>query len=257
MKSHAESRRMRILSVDTATVSCCVGILDDDRVLAEVTNEKRQTHSRHLMTMIDAALGMAGLRIDELDAFGVTRGPGSFTGVRIGVSTVQGLARGISKPVVGVSSLEALAHQSRSDQYLICPMMDARRGEVYTSLYRSEKQGLNRLIEETVCSPDYLARQIDGACLLVGNGSSTYREVIRGMLGDRAVFAAPALNRVRAETVGRLALQTIRNAEQDVSDLLVPHYIRPSDAETNQSKKEASRQSPEVLLTAMCKDDIK
>lgn len=232
---------MRILSVDTATVTCSVGILDDGRVLAEAVNEKRQTHSRHLMTMVDAVLQMAGVRLDQLDALAVTRGPGSFTGVRIGISTMQGLAMGLSKPLIGISSLEALAHQAGACAPLVCPVLDARKGEVYTAIYRPENDGMQLLLEEQVCSPDQLVRQIDGPCLLVGNGTLTYRKMMREKLGGQAVFAGSALNKVRAETVGRLAMQKIKTAGGEPPGGVIPHYIRPSDAEINLRKKDACR----------------
>jgi tRNA threonylcarbamoyladenosine biosynthesis protein TsaB len=150
---------MRILSIDTATASCSVGVMNAERLLAEVTSEKKQTHSKHLMGMIDTAVRVAGVSLAEMDAFAVNIGPGSFTGIRIGVSTAQGLAMALSRPVVGVSSLEALARQAGMSNYLICPVLDARKNEVYAALYQFKKNGLRQLVKSgchpwTICCPE-------------------------------------------------------------------------------------------------------
>ena len=135
---------MIILAVDTATTSCSVAIIDKKCVLAEITLLREETHSKHLMDMIHTAIGFSGLKLSDLDGFAVVRGPGSFTGLRIGITTVKGLAAGLKKPLVGISSLEALAMQASHSPYLICPLLDARRGEVYFSRYRFDRGPFKR-----------------------------------------------------------------------------------------------------------------
>jgi tRNA threonylcarbamoyladenosine biosynthesis protein TsaB len=232
---------MRILSVDTATASCSVGVLDAGRLMAEATSEKKQTHSKHLMKMIDTVVQIAGIRMDEVDLFAATIGPGSFTGIRIGISTVQGFAAALSKPVVGVSSLEALAHQAGSCSYLICPLLDARKGEVYAALYQFEKNGLRRIIEEHVSPLEKILYRIDGPCLFVGNGAQAYEKLIGKRLGEHAMFAGPILGKIRAETVGRIAMQRIQNRNHENLNQLIPRYIRRSDAEIGSARHKAFR----------------
>ena len=222
---------MRILAVDTSTLSCSVGILDDGWLRAETTGTKKQTHSRHLMQMIDLVIDMADIRLDEMDAFAVVTGPGSFTGIRIGVSTIQGFAMALSKPVVGVSSLNALAHQAMPSHGLICPLMDARKGEVYAALYRFEKETLQQVMGDRVISPEDLIARLDAPCLFIGNGVTIHRKVIQRKLGANALFARTGMNTIRAETVGRIAAQQIVTRDMESPSLLIPHYIRKSDAE--------------------------
>jgi tRNA threonylcarbamoyladenosine biosynthesis protein TsaB len=223
---------MRILAVDTATISCSVGVLDAGRLMAEVTSEKKQTHSKHLMKMIDTVVHMAGIRMDEMDIFAATVGPGSFTGIRIGISTVQGFARALSKPVVGVSSLEALTHQAGSAcPFLICPLLDARKGEVYAALYQSEKNGLRRIIEEHVSPLEKVLYRIEAPCLFVGSGAQVYGKLIGEKLGAHAMFAGEILGKIRAETVGRIAMQRIQTKDYENLNQLIPHYVRKSDAQ--------------------------
>jgi tRNA threonylcarbamoyladenosine biosynthesis protein TsaB len=168
---------MRILAVDTATTSCSVAIVDNTSLLSEFTLAKEETHSKHLMDMIKEALRMSGLNFSDLDGFAVTRGPGSFTGLRIGISTIKGLVVASEKPVVGVSSLEALALQVSYSRDLICPILDARRGEVYFSRYRFLNGHLKKQTKERVAPPDQAVEDLNESCLFVGNGALLYKEM--------------------------------------------------------------------------------
>ncbi len=228
---------MKILAVDTATQSCSVAVVDKESLLAEVTLGSVQTHSKHLVKLINQVNTLSGLTISELDGFAVTRGPGSFTGLRIGISTVKGLAAASGKPVVGVSSLEALASQCFASSYLICPLIDARKGEVYYSSYRLEDGRLIQISKEQVKPPAEVLKGISEPSLFVGNGSLLYRAEIERKMGNFAYFAPTSLNIIRAATVGHLSMKRIENRNTDEIAKLVPHYIRKSDAETNLAEK--------------------
>ena len=224
---------MKILAVDTATKSCSVAVIDGDTLLAESTSFNGQTHSRHLLNIIDTVLGQAGLKIAQLDGFAVSIGPGSFTGLRIGISSVKGLAFSLNKPVVGVSSLQTLAFQCKQNPYLICPILDARKQEVYFCHYRSKKGYLEKESQERVASPAEAVRGIREPCVFVGNGAKLYQELISTGLGGMAHFAAENQNTIQASAVARLSLSRFKRQETDDVQLLVPHYIRKSDAELN------------------------
>jgi len=217
--------------VDTATKSCSVAVIDGDSLLAESTSVNDQTHSRHLLNIIDNVLGMAGLKISQLEGFAVSIGPGSFTGLRIGIASVKGLAFSLTKPVVGVSSLETLAFQCRQNPYLICPVLDARKQEVYFCRYRFTNGKLEKENQERVASPAEAVRGIREPCLFVGNGAKLYRELISTGLGELAHFAAEKQHTIRASAVARLSLPRFKRQEIDDVQLLVPHYIRQSDAD--------------------------
>ncbi len=224
---------MKILAVDTATTSCSVAIIDKKNVLAEITLLREETHSKHLMEMIHTAIGFSGLEFPDLDGFAVVRGPGSFTGLRIGITTVKGLAAGLKKPLVGISSLEALAMQASNSPYLICPLLDARRGEVYFSRYRLTDGRLKKELEEQVCAPENTIRDINEACIFVGNGTLLYQKMLSDMIGDSAFFAPMPQNAIKASTVAFLSLNKFQNKDTDDIDRFIPHYIRKSDAELN------------------------
>ena len=224
---------MKILAVDTATKSFSVAIVDNESMLAELTIVREQTHSKHLMEMINSVIDLSGLTVSELDGFAVTRGPGTFTGVRIGISSVKGLAMASGKPVVGVSSLDVLAMQASITSYLICPLLDARRGEVYCARYRFRDGNLKKEIKEQVFPPDRAVSDINEACLFVGNGARLYQKTILNKMGNLAYFAPPFQNTIRASTVAHLSMNRFENSDTDDVATFEPHYIRKSDAEIN------------------------
>jgi len=224
---------MKILAVDTATKSCSVAVIDKSSLLAEMTIVREHTHSKHLMEMINRVIGLSGLTLSELDGFAVTRGPGTFTGLRIGISSVKGLAVASEKPVVGVSSLDALAMQASFSPYLICPFVDARRGEVYFSRYRFINGYLKKQTEEQVFPPEKVVSDINEKCIFVGDGALLYQETLLKKIGESAVFAPSFQNTIRASTVAHLSMDRFENHDTEDVDIFIPHYIRRSDAELN------------------------
>lgn len=224
---------MKILAVDTATQSCSVAIIDTGSLSAELTTVNDQTHSKHLMDLIHAVLRLAGFRIGDMGGFAVTLGPGSFTGLRIGISTVKGLAQALDKPVVGISSLDTLAWQCTDRTYLICPLLDARKGEVYFATYRLDNDRLIPKSTERVKPPEKAVQDIKEPCVFVGNGAQLYRKDIKAALGNMAYFALGGQNIIRASSVAFLSVDRFETHNTDEVASLVPHYIRKSDAELN------------------------
>ncbi len=228
---------MKILAVDTATKSCSVAIIDDQLLLAQTTTLNNETHSRHLLRIVDEVVGKAGLTIDRIDGFAVSIGPGSFTGLRIGISSVKGLAYALNKPVVGVSSLKCLAFQCRHTPHLICPMIDARKQEVYFCFYRQKDGQYLKESEERVAPPAESVRDVSSLpCLFVGSGAELYRQLIIDELGSSAEFAEDEQHIIQATSVARLSLARFKQQETDKVHLLAPHYVRKSDAELHLGK---------------------
>ena len=222
---------MKLLAVDTSTRACSVAVVDRDRLACEITTGPAGTHSTHLLSLIRTALALAEMELHGLDGLAVCVGPGSFTGLRIGVSTVKGLAFATAKTVAAVSSLEALAQPWLPWPHLICAMLDARKGEVYAARYRARDGHLEREGREAVLSIEEALDGIHETCLFVGDGASRYREPIGVRLGPLALFPAPGQDIIRASSVAALAqLQFARKEIEDL-DRLVPRYIRHSDAE--------------------------
>ena len=227
---------MKILAVDTATRSCSVAIVDDGMACAELTTVNSQTHTKHLMPMIDTVCDMSGLKIADMDGFAVTIGPGSFTGLRIGISTVKGLAWSLNKPVVGISSLDALAWQCIPAPYPVCTMLDARKQEVYYCRYRFQDGKLKKDRSEQVIAPAEAINDIREPCLFIGNGANLYKEEIQEKLGELAHFAGGNQDIIRASSVAGLSFKRFVDHQTDDVASLVPRYIRKSDAELYRKK---------------------
>lgn len=224
---------MRILAVDTSSKSCSVCIVEDTWLRVELTMGTGATHSKHLMDLIQKAVSFAGVNLSELDGFAVTKGPGSFTGLRIGISSVKGLAVAVGKPIVGISSLDVLASQCALSSCLICPLLDARKGEVYFSLYVNEDGKLKKKTEEWVCSPEKAIENIQQPCAFIGDGAYLYHLSIIEKLGSLAHFVPRFQGSIRASTLAAIALIRFDRNETDDVALLVPSYVRKSDAEIN------------------------
>lgn len=221
----------RLLAVDTATEICGVALAVDGQVEAELVLSRGITHTRSVLSAVDAVLEISGLEAGDLDAYAVTRGPGSFTGLRIGISTIKGMALATGKPMVGISSLEVLAHQATGGTDLICPMMDARRKEVYWALYRREGDRLTAVTAEQVGPAEEIAEAVKETCQFIGNGVPPYRAILQKKLTCPGRWAANELNHLRPAVLARLALQRLQEGKTDDVGTFEPVYLRKSDAE--------------------------
>lgn len=228
---------MKILAADTATPSCSVAILDDDTIRMEISVNMAKTHARSLMPIIDHTLQVSDLPLSAIDAFAVTTGPGSFTGLRIGIATLKGLASATDRPLAGVSTLDALASQFTGASILICPLIDARKKEVYFGRYRWKNGCFAADAPAVVQSPQKVVEGLREPCIFVGDGALKYEQLIRERMGSLACFATVDQHIIRAGRVAHLARRKISGSAADQSEAASPQYIRPSDAEKNLSGK--------------------
>jgi tRNA threonylcarbamoyladenosine biosynthesis protein TsaB len=222
---------MRVLAVDTAASACGVALAHQGSIEVAVRLDTGQTHTRTIMDAIASALRFRGIDLTHVDGFAVTRGPGSFTGLRIGISTVKGLAAATEKPVAGVSTLEALANQADTECELICPMIDARRGEVYWTLYRRRHRELIAEVPEQVGPVEKAVRHIDSPCCFIGNGVSVYDKKIASLL--RFPWHRPSEddNRLDPSAVARLGWRMFQAGDIQDPATIDPVYLRKSDAQ--------------------------
>ena len=227
---------MKIIGVDTAAKGCSVAIVENESLLSEVTKVSSHTHAIHLMGMIHEALDMSGVGLDDLDGFAVTHGPGSFTGLRIGISTVKGLASALGKPAVGVSSLQILAMQLVPCSCLICPVLDARKNEVYFSKYRYEHDVIIQETDTQVMTPDKAVSGIKEPCIFVGDGAVLYKDKIEQIVGEFATFSPSFYSVIKASTVAALGIEKLKRKKNHDAGSLLPYYLRSSDAEKKTGK---------------------
>lgn len=231
---------MKILALDTSTHMATCAVIDEDRILGEYSLNQDMTHSEKLVPMVKEVLDSLDLKVSDIDLYGVAIGPGSFTGLRIGVATVKAFAHLFDKPVVGVSTLEGLAFNLPYND-IVVPMIDARRDRVYTGIYSWEKGELKTLMEPDALEVDDLLEKLynDYENIIV-NGDATllHRERIKEKLGSKVSFSSIGDNSCRATSIGELALVKYNKGERDDYYTLAPDYLRKSQAERELNKKE-------------------
>ncbi|NLW91224.1 MAG: tRNA (adenosine(37)-N6)-threonylcarbamoyltransferase complex dimerization subunit type 1 TsaB [Syntrophomonadaceae bacterium] len=230
---------MRILAIDSATPVAGVALLNDGILLKEEFSNYKKTHSETLMPMVDRVLRECECTVNDVDALAVTIGPGSFTGLRIGLALVKGLALATGIPVVGVSTLEVIAFNIYDSDALVCPLLNARKGEVYCAFYQAGGIKPVSLADMRACSPEEFVQQaltiMDAnnktSLILLGDGFSPYQEFFLERLGDKMVSAPPHLMLPRASALAQLAADRVNNGQFDNVFTLSPVYIRLSEAE--------------------------
>lgn len=224
---------MHVLAIDTSTMFGSVALCNGDQLIAEEQLGVEVTHSERLLETIGHLLQISKWDRDAIEGIAVAIGPGSFTGLRIGLSTAKGLALGLDKPVAGVSSLLTLAYNGIFSEKIIVSVIDARRREVYAAAYKIEKEKPRCILKELVCDPVVLCKKLKsmkGDLLLVGDGAAAYENVFKKELKNRAAISAQELKFPHASHLARLALNTLKRGGDDIAKL-VPNYLRHSDAE--------------------------
>jgi tRNA threonylcarbamoyladenosine biosynthesis protein TsaB len=222
-----------LLTIQTASPAGSVAVSDGDHLLAEINLDSRKTPTEWLLPAIDDLLAKVGLAKSSLDAIGIVRGPGAFTGLRVGLATAKGLALALDCPLVGISSLQCLAMQLPFLKMPVCVMLDARKQEVYSCLYHWESGSPLAIAEEQVVKPEKLLAEMTGDTLFIGNGALAYRSLIVRQLATRAHFAPDFINLPRAGAAAVLALAEWQAGHTFSSDEMMPVYLRPSEAELN------------------------
>lgn len=227
---------MNILAIDTSSLNATVAVLNDEKLLGEFIISNKNTHSQIIMPMLDDMLKFAGVDIGEIDVFATAIGPGSFTGLRIGIATAKALAQGGGKKVIGISSLHGLAENVYEECKIICPIIDARRGDVYNALYLNgeciEKEraiNINELLEELKGKTEHI--------VFVGDGALLHKDLIIENLFEKAQFASPSKIMAKASSIANLALKRAKNNDFDDIYNLEPIYLRQSQAEREYNNK--------------------
>jgi len=223
---------MWILGIDTSSPKGSIALTLKDKIISERSLANKASFSKYLFSSLDSILQEVNLEISKIDAFAVSIGPGSFTGLRVGLSTALGLSLAQKKPVIPIETLYAMAHTIPVTEFVICPILDARKGEVYTSFfqYDNNKQ-LCQLVEDRAIKPEILINEIKKPTIFFGTGVDAYEGVLKKKLGHIAIFNQCYLNTV-AGSAAILGGEKFEMGEgQRVSNQLKPKYIRHSEAE--------------------------
>lgn len=235
---------MRVLAVDTSSNVATVAVMEDDLLLGEYILNHKKTHSQKIMPMIEQLLADLELTADDIDIFAAAVGPGSFTGLRIGVATIKALAHATGKRVVSVGTLEALAYNVPHCENIIVPIMDARRNNIFTASYIwdegfkeiGEPEGIT--IEECIDACGNFLETV-----FVGDGAIIHRDYIVERLGDKAIFPHGAVLNSRASSVAAIAMERAKKGDTQSYLEMKPYYIKKSQAEKELEEKEKANDS--------------
>ena len=233
---------MKILAIDTSAIVGSVALTEDETLIGQYTINNGNTHSETLLPMVESLLSLSGIGADEIGLFAVSNGPGSFTGVRIGVASIKGLAFGSGKPCVGVSTLEALAYNLIGFEGILCPVMNARRSQVYNALFECRGGKLTRLTPDralSIAELDEELSKLDSPFYLTGDG---YDVTVEGLSKSTPAFT-PEISRYQsAYSVAQCAKAAFERGEYTNDTDLTVTYLRPSQAERERLEKESNNQ---------------
>ena len=236
---------MNILMIDTSGPACGVALMKDGAIVYEAQLVSGRTHSQRVMPMVDTALSMSDMQMSDIDLFGAVLGPGSFTGVRIGVSTVKALAHAAGKPCIGVDALHALAANVSGFDGVVCPILDARAQQVYGAMVRAGDVPQRLMDDEAMKLVDFLelVDKTGENALFLGDGVAPLRARIEERLGSRAQFVSAQHMNLRAGSACALAAKLAETDEQAVVDYihLLPLYLRAPQAERERAAREGKQ----------------
>jgi len=233
---------MRILGIESSSLVASVAIVEDGVTMSEYTANFKKTHSQTLLPMIDAMVNLLDLDLETIDAIAISGGPGSFTGLRIGSATAKGLGLALKKPLIHVPTLDGTVYNLYGVSGLICPIMDARRNQVYTGIYRFE-QDFQVVMEQDALDMGELIEKLNAMgerVIFLGDGVPVHEKLIREKMTVPFSFAPAHMNRQRAASVA--ALGAVYFAEGKIQDAAEhgPDYLRKSQAEREREEKEAA-----------------
>lgn len=236
---------MKIIALDSSGLVATVAIIEDDICIAEYTTNFKKTHSQTLLPMLDEIKKMVDLDLSSIDAIAVAAGPGSFTGLRIGSATAKGLGLALKKPIIGVPTVDALAYNFYGTEKMVCPLMDARRSQVYTGIYSFEREDeaykLSIQEEQCVVPIEEIVEKVNALgkeVIFLGDGVPVYKDKIRELIKVPYTFAPAAQGRQRAACVGVLAQDYYKKGKFESAADHAPEYLRLSQAERERQEKE-------------------
>lgn len=244
---------MKVLAIESSGLTASVAVVEETRTVAEYTVDYKKTHSQTLLPMIDEVVRMTDLELAEIDAIAVSGGPGSFTGLRIGSATAKGLGLALDKPLIHVPTVDGLAYQVYGCRDIICPIMDARRNQVYTGIYTfsasaGKKEGTREVdpvfqvlrMQMAIAVEDLIRRlnNYNRPVVFLGDGVPVYREMLSAGLKVPYSFAPSYMNRQRAAVVGALGIRYYKAGKYETAMEHQPEYLRQSQAERERAQRE-------------------
>lgn len=240
---------MKILAIDSSSMVATVAVVTDGILTAEYTVNFKRTHSQTLLPMIDEMSRQIDLDMETIDAIAIAGGPGSYTGLRIGSATAKGIGLALNKPIINVPTMDALAYNLFSSQYIICPIMDARRQQVYTGIYRfcgTEMEIIRpqciMMIQDLIAELDQIGKPV----IFLGDATVVDREIIDNGMETEHHYAPASVNRQKASSLASLAELYYKEGKYESADEHTPEYLRLSQAERELKAKQKGENAGEL-----------
>lgn len=232
---------MKILAIDSSGLVASIAVVEDDKLLGEYTINYKKTHSQTLLPMIDEVSRMIELEMDTVDAIAVAGGPGSFTGLRIGSATAKGIGLALDKPLIHIPTVDGLAYNLTGSSVLVCPLMDARRNQVYTGLYEFCDYQMHTVLEQCAIGIDEIIKQVnvrERKVTFLGDGAAVFASYIAEYCTVPYTFAPAHLNKQRASAIAVLAMEYYSEGRLQTAAEHRPDYLRLSQAERERLQKQ-------------------
>lgn len=248
---------MKLVAIDSSGLVASVAVITEEKLLAEFTVNNKKTHSQTLMPMLDEILKILDQEITEIDGIAVAGGPGSFTGLRIGSSTAKGLGLALNKPIISVPTVDALAYNLYGTDKVICPIMDARRDQVYTGIYEFAGEEFTVIEPQKAVAIEEIAEELNTlgrSVIFLGDGVEVHREKLQRIMKVPLSFAPVHLSKQRAAAVGALGLIYFQKGNYESADTHEPMYLRLSQAEREMAEKETAKK--EKAVSEMAEKDL-
>ncbi len=231
---------MKVLALDSSGLVASVALVAEEELIAEYTINYRMTHSQTLLPMLDEIIEMTQFDLKDIDGIAVSKGPGSFTGLRIGSATAKGLALVLDVPIIPVPTVDSLAYNFYRTKGIICPLMDARRNQVYTGLYKWDEGNFKVISQQKVSSIEEIIEEINDIkeeVIFLGDGVKVFKKQLEELVEPPYSFAPAHLSKQRAGAVGALGIKCLEEGFVVNADGFSPTYLRISQAERDFNKK--------------------
>lgn len=233
-----------VLGIDTSSIVATIAVLNEEKLRAEYIVNNKKTHSEKMMVVLNQVLEDSGITVKDIDVVAVAKGPGSFTGIRIGMACAQGIAHALNKPMVGVNTFDGLAYNLMGYDGLLCPMINAQRQEVYTALYRWEDDKLKRLWDYKLIKVDKLLKDLSALkekVVVLGDGMPLLKKYLNENQSENIVISHPVFSMPRASSVAAAALQEYNRGNTQNCFSIKPFYIRKSSAEEKWEERHGAK----------------
>lgn len=235
---------MKILAIESSSMVASIAVVEDDILTAEYTTNHKRTHSQTLLPMIDEIKNTLELDLEDLDAIAISGGPGSYTGLRIGSATAKGLALALDIPIINVPTMDAMAYNMFSSSFIVCPIMDARRNQVYTGIYRFNGAQMEVLKPQCIMLIEDLIEELnnfESPVMFLGDGTKSYEEIIETNMDSDFYFAPPSQNRAKASSLASLAMEYFKEGKVESAREHKPEYLMLSQAERELKEKQNTK----------------